>query len=465
MPDNNFLIQFNGSNDLYAANTGSNGFYSVANLQFGVSRNFILPSVNPYTFTTTQSNQFFGTNISLTNTLYVDSTNTTPSNLQSYNSILTTGTPYFLCSGVLSFTSNLVVNSIFNVSNIGDYYITYPTIGTYRVGTGTTSNILTSTTFYSDLALANTIPTGTILVRSNIYITSNLFNLGTQQLFTNRVGANVVNLTTSFSNIFGAGTTQTNEFKIYSNAGFCNIYFDIPSKVILDNMSSSNTTYGIRVESGSNSGSDVLGFGGFFNQSNSLLGTYSNEIQLVNGYFQTDVSSTDGYINYSGNNFYNPIGGYIYPDYSSITSGVRYLTVQYYINVTSQSYLFFSLNIDSPTNFSTDGNNYLTSNITVQYKLVDPTSTDPTNINNITTAWLNGNLSGAAVNSGTKFTAGNPGFLSAPIRGGTTYNSTASVRYLQVVSGTGNVPFITYIRFGVPVNQNIRWKQFSLTFI
>ena len=123
------------------------------------------------------------------------------------------------------------------------------------------------------------------------------------------------------------------------------------------------------------------------------------------------------------------------------------------------------MNIDSPTNFSTDGNNYLTNNITVQYKLVDPTSTDPTNPDNITTAWLNGNLSGPAVNNGSKFTAGNPGFVSAPIRGSTTYNSTASVRYLQVVSGTGNVPFITYIRFGVPLNQNITWKRLSLTFI
>ena len=103
-------------------------------------------------------------------------------------------------------------------------------------------------------------------------------------------------------------------------------------------MGSSNTTYGIRVESGSNSGSDVLGFGGFFNHSNSFV-TYSNEIQLVNGYFQTMSSSTDGYINYGNtNSFYNPLGGYTYPNYTSISSGqYRYLTVLYYINVTSQS--------------------------------------------------------------------------------------------------------------------------------
>ena len=464
-PDSNFLIQFNGSNDLYAANTGSNGFYSIASLQFGVSKHFIVPSVNSYTFTTTQSNEFVTPNVSLTNTLYVDLINTTPSNLQSYNSINTPGTPYFFCSGVLSFTSNVVVNSIFSVSNIASYYITHPTIGTYTIGTGTTSNIPTNTTFYSDLALANTIQTTTILVNSNVFITNNLFNLGNQQLFTNRLGVNFLYLTTTFSNIFGNGSTKTNEFQIY-NEGFSNIYFDIPSKVILDSMSSSNNTYGIRVESGSNSGSDVLGFGGFFNQSNSLLGTYSNEIQLVNGFFQTDVSSTDGYINYGGNNFYNPlVGSYTYPDYTSITSGVRYLTVQYYINVTSQSYLFFSLNIDTPTNFSIDGNSYLTNNITVQYKIVDPTKPDPNDSSSITTAWLNGNLSGTAVTSGTKNTAGNPGFLSAPSRGGTTYTSTTSTRYLQVVSGTGDVPFITYIRFGVPLTQNIRWKRLSLTFI
>ena len=465
-PDSNFLIQFNGSNDLYAANTGSNGFYSIASLQFGVSKHFIVPSVNSYTFTTIQSNEFVTPNVSLTNTLYVDLINTTPSNLQSYNTINTPGTPYFFCSGVLSFTSNLVINSKFSVSNIGSYYITSPTIGTYTIGTGTTSNIPTNTTFYSDLNVTNIIPTTTILVNSNVFITSNLFNLGNQQLFTNRLGVNFLYLTTTFSNIFGNGSIKTNELQIYSNSGFCNIYFDIPSKVILDSMSSSNNTYGIRVESGSNSGSDVLGVGGFFNQSNSLLGTYSNEIQLVNGFFQTDVSSTDGYINYGGNNFYNPlVGSYTYPDYTSITSGYRYLTVQYYINVTSQSYLFFSLNIESPTNFSIDGNSYLTSNITVQYKIFDPAKPDPNDSSSITTAWLNGNLSGTAVTSGTKNTAGNPGFLSAPSRAGTTYTSTASTRYLQVVSGTGDVPFITYIRFGVPLTQNIRWKRLSLTFI
>ena len=123
------------------------------------------------------------------------------------------------------------------------------------------------------------------------------------------------------------------------------------------------------------------------------------------------------------------------------------------------------MNIESPTNFSIDGNSYLTSNITVQYKIFDPTKPDPNDSSSITTAWLNGNLSGTAVTSGTKNTAGNPGFLSAPSRAGTNYTSTASTRYLQVVSGTGDVPFITYIRFGVPLTQNIRWKRLSLTFI
>jgi hypothetical protein len=281
--------------------------------------------------------------------------------------------------------------------------------------------------------------------------------LANQQLFTNRLGLNFLYLTTTFSNIFGNGSIKTNELQIYSNAGFCNIYFDIPSKVILDSMSSSNNTYGIRVESGSNSGSDVLGVGGFFNQSNSLLGTYSNEIQLVNGFFQTDVSSTDGYINYGGNNFYNPlVGSYTYPDYTSITSGYRYLTVQYYINVTAQNYSYCALNINNATNFSQDPTTgSLLNGITLQYKIVDLTKPDPNDSTGISTAWLNGNANGTIISS-TKSNAGNSGFWKFP-SGYSGLVSTPSLRYLQVVPNTGfYTPFITYIRLGVPLSLNVK---------
>ena len=366
----------------------------------------------------------------------------------------------------------MVINSIFSVSNIASYYITHPTIGTYRLGTGVTSNILTSSTFYSDLnlanlALTNIIPTTSILVNSNVFITNNLFNLGTQTLFTNRVGTNILNLTTTFLNIFGTGSTKTNEFKIYNNAGFCNIYFDIPSKMILDSMNSSNSVFGIRVESGVNNGADVVEFGGFFEQSNSLAGTYVNEIQLVNGFFQTKASSTDGYINYGNNSFYNPQNGYTYPDYTSITSGqYRYLTVLFNCNVSGRSYSHIAINIESNINFTQDSiNNYL-NNITLQYKIVDPTKPDPNDSDSITTGWLNGNLQEGVINT-TKFN-GRGGFRSGLFTtGGITYNSpvTTNLRYVQVVAGTGGSPFITYIRIGVPLNQNVRWKRLSLTFI
>ena len=461
--DNNFLIKFNGSNDLYVANPGSNGFYNVANLQFGVSKNFILPSTTPYRFTTIQSNEFNTSNVSVSNTLYVDLINTPPSNLQSYNTINTRGTPYFFCSGVLSFTSNLVINSTFSVSNIASYYITHPTIGTYRIGTGVTSNISTSNTFYSDLALANIISSNTILVNSNVFITSNLFNLGNQQLFTNRCNANILNLTTTFSNIFGNTSAQSNEFKIYTNPGFCNIYFDIPSKVILDSMNSSNSVYGIRVESGRNSGADVVDFGGFFNQSNSLAGTYSNEIQLVNGFFQTKASSTDGYINYSSGNFYNPTNCN-YPNYTSINSDARYLTVQFNCNVSGQSYSYCALTINSNSNFTQDATTgSLLNDITLQYKIVDSTNSNPDDLASISTAWLNGNIN-SIINERTKSNVGNGGFWLRP-SGYSGLISTPSLRYLQVAPNTGfNAPFITYIRLGVPLSLNVKWQQLSLSF-
>ena len=234
-------------------------------------------------------------------------------------------------------------------------------------------------------------------------------------------------------------------------------------------MNSANSIYGIRVTSGVNNGTDVTDFGHEFNQATSLV-TYSNEIQLVNGFFQTKASSTDGYINYSSGGFHNPIGGsYTYPNYGTITSSgqLRYLTVQYYIT-TPGSYSFFSLNIIGATNFAQNPyTGVLLNNITLQYKIVNPLSATPINTN-ITTAWLNGNVHAVAgINNLTKNISGTPGFWFNPNIKGVTYESTSSNRYLQVTSGTGtgNAPFLVYIRIGVPMNHNIRWRQLSVSFL
>ena len=471
-PNNNFLIKFNGCNDFYGESSGSNGFYTVGRFQFGLWRNYIVPSTGAYTFTTIQSNEFVSPNITNTNSIYVDEINAAPQLIEAYNYVHTQGaSAYFFCSGVLSFNSNLVINSTFYVSNIGAYFITYPRIGTYTLGSettsGPTSNILTNAAFHSDLGLTNLIGTGTTLANVNIYIGTNLFNLGNQQLFTNAVGGKVAKLRTSFSNILGTQGLQTIDFEIYSNASFYNIYFDIPSKGILDSMNSANSIYGIRVTSGVNNGTDVTDFGDEFNQATSLV-TYSNEIQLVNGFFQTKASSTDGYINYSSGGFHNPIGGsYTYPNYGTITSSsqLRYLTVQYYIT-TPGSYSFFSLNIIGATNFTQDPyTGVLLNNITLQYKIVNPLSATPINTN-ITTAWLNGNVHAVAgINNLTKNISGTPGFWFNPNIKGVTYESSTSNRYLQVTSGTGSAPFLVYIRIGVPMNQNIRWRQLSVSFL
>jgi hypothetical protein len=284
------------------------------------------------------------------------------------------------------------------------------------------------------------------------------------------VDGKVAKLTTSFSNILGTQGLQTVNFKIYSNAGFCNIYFDIPSKSILDSMNTSNSIYGIRVTSGVNNGTDVTDFGGAFNQTTSLI-TYSNEIQLVNGFFQSKASSTDGYINYSSGGFYNPLadsGSYTYPNYGTITTSgkIRYLTVQYYIT-TPGSYLFFTLNIIGAINFQQDlYTGSLLNDITVQYKILDPVSPNPANTENITTAWLNGNIGAVTgVNNVTKSISGNAGFWFNPNIRGVTYNSTSTKRYLQVTSGTGTTPFLVYIRIGVPMNQNVKWKQLTVSFL
>jgi hypothetical protein len=107
----------------------------------------------------------------------------------------------------------------------------------------------------------------------------------------------------------------------------------------------------------------------------------------------------------------------------------------------------------------------LLSNITLQYKIVNPLSPTPIN-SNITTAWLNGNAHAVTgINNLTKNISGYAGFWFNPSIKGVTYKSTSSNRYLQVTSGTGTSPFLLYIRIGAPMNQNIKWKQLSVTFL
>ena len=79
---------------------------------------------------------------------------------------------------------------------------------------------------------------------------------------------------------------------------------------------------------------------------------------------------------------------------------------------------------------------------------------------------MNGNVHAVTgINNLTKNISGTPGFWFNPNIKGVTYESTSSNRYLQVTSGTGTAPFIVYIRIGVPMNQNIRWRQLSVSFL
>jgi hypothetical protein len=466
--DGNFQITYTSITDL-APSTYSGFYNGLVSLTFAVARCNIAPRPTVYTLTAIQSNEFNPTNVTQSVTLYTDSINVVPTLLETYNTILTTGITYFHCSGILSFNSNLLFNSVFRLSNIGYNFLTYPNIGNYQMKNGagtnlnTLSNTLSSNQFYSDIGLApgSLIPTTATLVNSNIFVTSNISFLSNQTVFTNRAGTNILNLVTSFSNIFGTTGVASNEFKIYSNAGFCNIYFDIPSKIVLDSMNTSNSIYGIRVLSGT--GVAPATYGGVFDQTATLVGT--NELQLVNGLFQTNASPTDGYINYSIGGFHNPISGsYTYPNYTGFTTtDTRYVTTQYYkVAPTGVTYTFLNLTIMGGVNITTDFNNYLQSNITVEYKIIEPLY-PAINPATHSTGWLNGNVFGIV--NATNKNDGQGGFVPSQTINGTLYTSSTSNRLLQVTGGTGEYPFITYIRVGVQMNQNVKWQRISITFL
>ena len=263
-----------------------------------------------------------------------------------------------------------------------------------------------------------------------------------------------------------------------SSSGQQNFFYDTYSWTILNatlnsNWSVAGPNYGARVESGAGSNPDITGggFGTVFNNCNSLLTTYSNELQLSYGAYRTYCNATfngasNGYLDYT--NYFNPLTGgvYNYSNYSGIGpasgSKFRYLTLKYSFSGSGSSASnWTSADIgfifgDAPFYF--DSVNQLFPGISVYYRIVASNDGGASNTN-YTTTWLNANSNTIfAPDSNTKNIYGTPtGIL---VSGAGADSSNLRV-YLPTLNYS-NINYNFYIRIGIPMNSNVSLKYVYL---
>jgi hypothetical protein len=295
-------------------------------------------------------------------------------------------------------------------------------------------------------------------------------------LFSN-VQMNTQTFTTSNTGIymFGSATNQNGVSSVSSNlirtVGGSNILFDDASINVLYLTQSAfssnyvsvpglNDNYGYRVTSGAGLYPSVFGES-FSNNSNLLVGTYSNELQLTNGLFTSPVVG-NSYLDYRA--YYNPVRStYLYPNYTTVNTGqMRYTTFMWYVSsdsVNNNPQVSFVKIIINNNNFTTtnDPNGFpvLNNGITTQCKIIGDTS-------DTSTGWINANSYFNYYN-GTPdtFYDGDIGGIYDPDNG---YTTDVNNRYIFIGTGfgAGIPPFTLYFRIGIPINSSVSFNTIRL---
>jgi len=309
--------------------------------------------------------------------------------------------------------------------------------------------------------------TGQILAVNSGNIQLHTFEISLSSLANNRFDENIRIRITPF-NLFGTGTSVTGVYANPLNATLTLSKLRLDTKSIENNraLSLTSSSLGRHVKSGLTQYPD-LGVtqsgqcGGDYDHSQSILsGDYAQELQLVNGTYQTPIVG-DGYKNYnqsSPNNFYFPTS-YTFYDYSSISSGVttnRYVCFKY-TNVipanTTKERLRFTIN--GMNGLTVNYTQFNQSNHQFLVRIVD--KGDGTNLESDTSTvgWMdacnpvgqNGILTGV---NGTHCANGG--------------SSTNIQRDVYIRPGTTEHAEI-YIRVGIPQNVNAFFTNITCTYV
>ena len=436
----NMTISRTNVTDVYTSGCNT-GFFQKATYKFTISNALLMPSQSPYTFFLTQSNFNNQFRTQTNNAIYVDTINGPPSiNAIYHNSFFNPSDPTVYICGVFSYSNGAIFNNYLDMNNLGTYYLAQGTNGefvSYYISIGSTpcgaSNYGKGTDATPSIFnTGNTLYSSGILPNPARIETTIILNDPSNRTFTS--STNDLSLTARPVNLCNVGALTTNTL-LYNSKKF---YVDLPSIFVMSQTNSALNVRGVRVRAdGESIIPNLANIGTFDNNISLMNGSYFYELQLVNGYYSTSNYSIDAYRNYS-NYYYN---GY---NYSSPGTGTRYVMLLYSNttnNINSIEKIKFQFTY-APGGafpiraFDTQFSRF-ESNITLQYKFISALAT---------TGWLNGNSNIDSFNS----PASN--YVNNGISGlnNSTFGTSPTVRVLQIPSGNHN-GFQVYIRIGIPM--------------
>jgi hypothetical protein len=434
------------------------GFYLESDNTLALNTLVFVPSKYDYVLTVSQSGSFTG---SASFTYQYDTLLTSGPTISSMT-IQINGTPYKPVSGVNVIHGSPTFTVTTTMSNMGTYYYSSPLV--------VYSNAITSWSPSSEITPTNVISgltngafDTTIVIRNTSVTLSSLTNTYTDRLTlqataNNPYGPSALASATTISALVDGPSVQL-------------VYSTLPQTIPFLSSGPANIV-GYHISSAVAGPSSVPTFtnGGVpyantpYNHSLDITGI--EDLQISNGVFTTPLVQTYGYTNYGTYRYIEGQSNTV--NYTSIsTTGYRYASFVWAITPEPQSvYGSLSINlVNAPLNII---NNLAyvgsgTSNpIQLFYRIEDAESPSPTNLGNISSAWINGNST-----SGISSTAGNyyiptdytlPPYYGLNSINGTTFN----LKIPPLVIQNGKTVSL-YCRVGLPMNVACSFSYVTAT--
>lgn len=450
--------------DTYVSPGGAQaGFYLQSDNTFSINTPAFVPSQSDYVLTVTQANSFSG---SASFTYQYDTLITTIPIITSVD-IKFNGDIFKPISGVNVLYSQPSFTVTTTVTNMGHYYYSSPLLVYTDAITGSwtpssevnTQNIING---LSNGAFDNTLVFKNINVKSNSLISSYATNF---------------KITVKANNIFGTSASYTSSGipVIIDGPSVTLVYTTLP-QVIPTVSSTTSNIIGYRVSSGMAGSSGVPPFISTttpyanmpYDQSVDIR--QNEELQISNGTFTTPTGQPYAYINYT-DKYYTPSTTNS-TDYTGISSsGYRYATLAWKV-APAPTLVYGKLNF---TIVGTSGISIInslayvgpgaTNQIQLFYRIEDTDTPSPTNLANLSTAWINGNSTdGIASTSGNYYIPTD--YTLAPYYGLNSVIGTSSpvfsVKIPPLVIQVGKTVNI-YCRIGIPMNTRFSFQYITAT--
>jgi hypothetical protein len=412
----NFIDSYNSSFNY------NKGFYFQGDLT--LTSGLFVASPNPITLNINQvysSPQPVGSSSSTSsNVFYYDSVTGSPTN-SSYNLALTSGT-FSQLSGiwVQTGTSNWIVTG--STDNLGNYFYQNPMLS-YSVVSLANETLLSSQT-----GGTNQVVTG---ITDDHFDTTLTFSItGTTSVPTQFAKGVSLSITPQNINSVGSPASSSNNIIIDTRSDLSNRRenADIGSTAVLEE----------------------------YDESQSILGT--TDLQCVNGSVCTKITGVS-YLDYTQYWYYSGSLQKNSLDYSSITSGTRYVTVQQQYTPRTNPYTQIQLVIN--------GSNLASFNpvTSIYYRSINTTNSTPTGSTNISSYWVNGTPG----STGTQLTGGNYANPSLSLIGWyntITLSPTQISGNLYFPGGTsiqGNANYYLYVQIGLEISfPNIKISSIQI---